>query len=70
MGRYFRERPSKLLGLRDETVAMAIDVAATYVLSLNDRELAKIAQLEAAQLMWGGASQEKPEKAWVTVEEW
>lgn len=46
---------------------MAVDLAATVILSEHDRELAKLASLEALALMWGGKVE--PEIKWDTVEE-
>jgi hypothetical protein len=46
---------------------MAVDLAATLILAENDRQLAKLASLEAAAAMWGGKSE--PEIQWETVEE-
>lgn len=58
---------SELLRIADPTVAMAVDLAATVILSEHDRELAKLASLEALALMWGGKVE--PEIKWDTVEE-
>lgn len=58
MARHQGTATSKLLKIADETVAYAVDCAASVALSLNDRELAKLATMEAMAAMWGG---EKPD---------
>lgn len=69
MGRMFGRRPSRMMHIADETVAMAVDVAATFALIENDKALAEIADAkqisQTAALMTGGP----PQIQWETVEE-
>lgn len=55
--------------LADETVAMAVDVAATFALIENDKALTAIAEAkqldQTVALMTGG----QPQVQWETVEE-
>lgn len=60
--------PADDLRIADPTVRMAIEIAAAVVLSRNDRQLAKLASLEAAQALLGGGSS-RPEIEWETVED-
>lgn len=65
----FGRRPSRLMHIADETVAMAVDVAATFALIENDKALAEIAEArqlnQTVALMTGG----QPQVQWETVEE-
>ena len=71
MGRQFGRLPSELLLIADQTVAYAVDTAATFLLTQTDREHEEIIEarkLEAnIAVMVGGA---KPQVKWETVEEW
>lgn len=68
MARQFGRRPSDLYRLRDETVAYALDIAATWLLHKNDQiaEENRQGRLLAALAggLTGGSSVE-----WETVEE-
>lgn len=58
-------RPSSsLLKIADETVAFAVDAAAVLVLSEHDRELAKLASLEAMAAFWGDGKPQQPVVTW------
>lgn len=53
MARHQGTSTACLLKIADETVAYAVNVAASVALSLNDRDLAKLATMEAMAAMWG-----------------
>lgn len=61
------QSPADKLGIADATVRTAIEIAAAVVLSEHDRNLAKLASLEAAGALFGGTP--KTEVEWETVEE-
>jgi hypothetical protein len=51
--------------LADETIILAVDIAAATVLALNDKQLAKNAAIEAQAAIWG--AKEEPEVEWEEV---
>jgi hypothetical protein len=67
MGRNQSRAASSLMRIKDETVAMAVDVAQTVALAEHDRATA--AATEARQLSWLLAGQpQSAAVAWDTVE--
>lgn len=72
MGSKFKTRPSELLGIADDTVAMAVDVAATFFLCEDEaaRESnLELIRLQGMQLLMMGGSAQQPEVEYTEVYE-
>lgn len=66
MARHQGQSTAHLLKIADETVAYAVNLAASVALSQNDKALAKLASLEAMAAMWG--TKDDAEIIWETEE--
>lgn len=58
--RNFHQSPADYLGIADETVRLAVELAATMVLADHDLDVAKYAAAQAALTVWGGKDGSQP----------